>query len=105
MKKIAKVATIAAMLVLGVASYAQAGDAARASIPFEFVVNGTSFPAGEYKVVGTANPRIAILRYEQNPHISTLVVLNNNASLADGKAEFQVKRKPATEQAGYQAAR
>lgn len=105
MKKIVKVAVAAAMLVLGIASYAQAGDAARASIPFEFIVNGTSFPAGEYKVVGTGNPRVVILRYEQNPHISTLVVLSNDASLADGKAEFQVKRKPASEQTGYQAAR
>jgi len=106
MKKFINAAVLSTMLVLGVASYAQAGDAARASIPFEFVVNNTTFPAGNYAVVGTSNPRIAILRNEQNPRISTIVVLSNNSELlGDGKAEFQVKRKSAPEQAGYQGVR
>ncbi len=105
MKKIMNAAVLSAMLVLGVASYAQAGDAARASIPFDFVVNGASFPKGDYRLVGTTNPRVAILRNEADPHISALVVLKEGETLSDSKAEFQVKRKSATEQAGYQAAR
>jgi hypothetical protein len=88
-----------------VASFAQTVDAARASIPFEFTVNGASFPAGNYSVVGTSNPRIAILRNQENPRLSTIVVLRNGETLADGKAEFVVKRKSAPEQAGYQRVR
>jgi hypothetical protein len=98
-----KAAIVSAMLAVGVASYAQSGASAHASIPFEFVVNGTSFPAGNYNVAETSNPRIAILRNTENPHISCIIVLRNGQTLADRKAEFTVKRKSAPEQAGYQA--
>jgi hypothetical protein len=93
------------MLITGVASYAQSVDVARASIPFEFTVNGASFPAGSYSVVSTSNPRIAILRNQENPHLSTIVILRSGETLADGKAEFVVKRKSAPEQAGNQGVR
>lgn len=102
-KKFLKAAIVSAMLAIGVASYAQSGASARASIPFEFVVKGASFPAGNYSVMETSNPRVAILRNTENPHISCIIVLRNGETLADGKAEFIVKRKSAPEQAGYQA--
>jgi hypothetical protein len=101
-KNFAKAAIISATLIVGVASYAQSADTVRTAIPFDFVLNGASFPAGEYTVARTSNPRIAILRKQDDPHISTIVVLRNGETLADGKAEFIVKRKSAPEQAGYQ---
>jgi hypothetical protein len=104
-KNFVKVAIVSAGLISGVASFAQTVDAAHASIPFEFTVNGANFPAGNYTVVGTSNPRIAILRNQDNPHLSTIVVLRDGETLAGGKAEFVVKRKSAPEQAGDQGTR
>lgn len=104
-RKLFRAAIVSAMLVIGVASCAQSVDVARASIPFEFTVNGASFPAGNYSVVSTSNPRIAILRNQDNPRLSTIVILRNGETLADGKAEFLVKRKSDSEQAGNQGVR
>ena len=104
-KNVAKAALVSAMLITGVGSFAQTVDSARTSIPFDFTVNNVALPAGNYNLVGTANPRIAILRNANNPHLSAIVVLRNGATLAAGKAEFEVKRKAAPEQAGYQGVR
>jgi hypothetical protein len=102
-KNLFKTAIVSAMLAFGAASsYAQAAGAARTSIPFEFVVNGASFPAGDYRLLETSNPRVIILRNTENPRLSCFVVLRNGETLADGKLDFEVKRKPALEQAGYQ---
>jgi len=101
-KNFAKAALVSAMLITGVGSFAQTVESARASIPFDFTVNNLTLPAGNYNLVSTSNPRVAILRNENNPHLSAIVVLRNGETLAGGKAEFQVKRKSAPEQAGYQ---
>ena len=92
MAKALKLAVVFALLVLGVAAYAQAGDAARASIPFDFMVQGKSLPAGTYILVEGVNPRIVVLRNLENPTISALVLLRPGQTLTDGKAEFVVQR-------------
>ena len=102
-KNFAKAALVSATLITGVGSFAQTVESARASIPFDFTVKNLTFPAGNYNLVSTSNPRVAILRNENNPHLSAIVVLRNGETLAEGKAQFQVKRKSASEQADYQA--
>jgi hypothetical protein len=91
-KKVLRVLIVSATLMLGVASYGQAVDSGSVSIPFTFVVRGASFPAGNYNLVGTSNPRIAVLRNVGNPKVSCLVVLREGKTLSDGNAAFVVER-------------
>src|SRR5690242_15031145 len=102
-KHLRNICFVFATLAVSAVSFAQVADSGRASIPFNFTVHGTSFPAGNYAVAGTSNPRIVVLRNLSNPHVSCLVVLKPGQTLAAGQAAFNVERKSASEQAGYQA--
>lgn len=57
-------ATVAILAVCGVApAFAQLNAIVKADVPFNFVVRGKTLPAGEYKIIETANPAVLIVRH------------------------------------------
>ena len=74
---------------------AQAAGAARATIPFDFVVYGVTYPAGNYDVTATSTPRVIILRNEANLKQSFIVLLPLGETLANGTAHLPLQPKAA----------
>jgi hypothetical protein len=58
MLKALKVLSMAMVAAMAVAPRAQASDALKANVPFDFVVAGQAMPSGEYQFVRSEDPRV-----------------------------------------------
>ncbi len=89
------------LILLGVAitllvggSLPAAADGWHASVPFDFVVQGVTFPAGTYDILATASPQVVIVRSETNLKQSFLILLPAGESLVSGNAQLPLRPKP-----------
>lgn len=83
---------IAITLLIG-SSLPAAADGWHASVPFDFVVQGVTFPAGTYDILATKSPRVVIVRSETNLKQSFLMLLPTGESLASGNARLPLTPK------------
>ncbi len=88
---------IIATLVLGAFLCAEAQGGQHASIPFDFVVSGATFPAGTYSVVSTSSPQVVLLRNDANPRVTCLLQLQAGERLSDGNVRLVLQRKTSVE--------
>lgn len=92
-----------ATLLAGVSVPAAAADAAQASVPFDFVVRGMTYPAGTYRVISTSTPRVVIVRNEANLKQGFMMLLPMGESLVNGNARLTLQPKsPAPGRAALQ---
>ncbi len=82
-----------ATLFVGASLPAAAAEAANASIPFDFVVQGVTYPAGTYRVISTSSPRVVIVRNEANLKQSFMMLLPMGESLVNGSARLPLQPK------------
>ena len=75
------------------ASLPAAADGWHASVPFDFVVQGVNFPAGNYEILPTSSPKVVIVRNHINPKQSFLLVLPTGESLANSDARLLLTPK------------
>jgi hypothetical protein len=77
----------ALLLVFASAAFAQqwSGPKLISDVPFNFVVNGSTFPAGTYVVQTYFDGQRLMIQNRDNPEYST-IVSNNNVMLAPYKA-------------------
>jgi hypothetical protein len=62
------------LLVAGAAANAAASNVVEVKVPFSFVVNGRSFPAGQYMVErDDMSPSVLLIRGEKGNHTATFV--------------------------------
>jgi hypothetical protein len=74
------------LIFSGAASAQQwSGPKLISNVPFDFVVNGTTFPAGTYVVQTYFDGHRVMIQNRDNPEYST-IVSNNNVMLAPYKA-------------------
>ncbi len=92
--------TLLAIMALVLGAALSAAAEARASIPFDFVVQGTTYPAGTYDVVATSSPRVVILRNEANLKQSFMLILPLGESLTNGSAQLTLHPKGSTGRIG-----
>lgn len=70
------------LILAGAASAQQwSSPKLRSDVPFDFLVNGTTFPAGTYVVQTYTTGHALMIRNRDNPEYSTIVT-NNNVMLA-----------------------
>jgi hypothetical protein len=68
----------AAMLLFSGSAHAM-DSMVKATVPFPFVVNGRSLPAGKYLISrDISSPSILLIRSTSNPHASVLVSTNRD---------------------------
>lgn len=81
------VPTVLGMLLVGLsATTVRAEDVARATVPFPFVVNGRTLPAGQYTVrTDDDDPAVVRIDSTTNPNAHALVL--TNPDYRDGHAE------------------
>lgn len=84
---------VIATLSAGISLSAAAADTAQASVPFDFVVEGITYPAGTYRVISTSTPRVVILRNEANLKQSFMMILPMGESLVNGNARLPLQPK------------
>ena len=80
-------------LFVGASLPAAAADAADALIPFDFVVQGVTYPAGTYRVISTSLPQVVIVRNEANLKQSFMILLPMGESLINGNARLPLQPK------------
>ncbi len=75
------VAPIMLLAVAALSAYAQSPTALRVSVPFQFSINNTVMPAGEYSIsrAGVGEGRLLALRSSDNRH--TVLFAGNAAAL------------------------
>ena len=80
------VAPVMLLAVAALSAYAQSPAALRVSIPFEFSINNTAMPAGEYSIsrAGVGNVRLLALRSTDNRHT---VLFAGNAAVLGSPAQ------------------
>lgn len=83
---------MAITLLVG-SSLPAAADGWHASVPFDFVVQGVTFPAGTYDILATTSPRVVIVRNETNLKQSFLMVLPTGESLRNSNARLPLTPK------------
>jgi hypothetical protein len=83
---------MAITLLVG-SSLPAAADGWHASIPFDFVVQGMTYPAGTYDVLATNSPRVVIVRSETNLKQSFVMLLPTGESLENGNARLPLTPK------------
>ena len=76
------VASAVLLAVAALSAYAQSPAALRVSVPFQFSINNTAMPAGEYSIsrAGLSDGRLLALRSSDNRH--TVLFAGNAAALA-----------------------
>lgn len=76
------VASAVLLAVAALSAYAQSPAALRVSVPFQFSINNTAMPAGEYSIsrAGLGDGRLLALRSSDNRH--TVLFAGNAAALA-----------------------
>ena len=89
--RLAFLCAVVALLV--VVSLPAAADGWHASVPFDFVVQGVTFPAGTYAIISTTSPRVVIVRSETNVKQSFLMLLPTGESLVNGNAQLPLTPK------------
>ena len=73
--------TLAALATLaGVSAYAQIGSTLRVSVPFEFTVNNTVLPAGEYSISSTGLDNLGITAMRSSDNQRVVLFTGNSAS-------------------------
>ncbi|HEU5403534.1 MAG TPA: hypothetical protein VFU86_19425 [Terriglobales bacterium] len=87
---------VAIALLVGATLPAAAADEWRAVVPFDFVVQGVTYPAGNYDVIATTSPRVVVLRNQAHLKRSFLMVLPVGESLANGNARLPLALKAAS---------
>ncbi len=80
-------------LFFGASLPSAAADALYASIPFNFVVQGVTYPAGTYRVISTSSPQLVIVRNEANLKQSFMMLLPTGESVANGNARLILRPK------------
>lgn len=92
--------------IVGASLSAVAAEAVHATIPFDFVVQGVTYPAGVYRIVSTSTSRVVIVRNEENLKQSFMILLPTGESLLDGNVRLLLQPKsPAPVRAGLQSSR
>lgn len=93
----------AMIMLFGGASLPAAAEKWHASVPFDFVVQGVNFPAGNYEIIPTSSPKVVIVRNYANPRRSFLMVLPTGESLGNSDARLRLTLKiPAPLKSGLQ---
>ena len=74
------VAPVMLLALAALSAYAQSPAALRVSVPFQFSINNTTMPAGDYSIsrAGVGNTRLLALRSDDNRHT---VLFAGNASM------------------------
>ena len=85
--------SVAPVMLLAVAAlsvYAQSPAALRVSVPFQFSINNTTMPAGNYSIsrAGVGNARLLALRSSDNRH--TVLFAGNAAVLGSAAQQSSV---------------
>ena len=85
--------TLGALATLaGVSVFAQIGPTLRVSVPFEFTVNSTVLPAGEYSIRNSGIGNLGVLAIEssENQHavLFTGTAASRNTPVAQSSLEF-----------------
>ena len=83
--------TLAATLGLVAAAHGQTLDALTANVPFAFVVDGTTFPAGLYSIdrASSSNPSLLLLRSEDGKPVAFVFSRPATGSAATPKLVFE----------------
>ena len=75
-KSIFAIAILVGLFVAAVAGPAQAQQSFRVQVPFAFVANAVTLPAGEYDIQRQANGGVALLILSKNSGPSAIVMTN-----------------------------
>jgi hypothetical protein len=85
------VVTLSIIVTLAVASFAGLSRPLKANVPFDFIVNGKTLPAGEYIVVPSNTPGLLLLRTWEAKQ-SAAVVTRAGAVEAKSKPSLVFRR-------------
>ena len=66
---------VAAVIVLGGAAPARADETMVVTVPFDFIVNNSRFPAGRYVVAETAQPEVVSIESADQRHRAFLMTI------------------------------
>ena len=87
---LAVVLTLTCLLGFGISAHAQDLDKIAATVPFDFVAGGKTFPAGTYSVSRVSpevNPTLIIRSNDESAFVIPIVVDRNTASIDGGSAD------------------
>jgi hypothetical protein len=70
---------VAAVIVLGGAAPARADETIMVTVPFDFIVNNSRFPAGRYVVAETARPEVVSIESADQLHRAYLMTIPDAA--------------------------